>query len=200
MKKSPFKTLLSVVIVLIASFVVIGCATTPAARYYLLTSRETEAVADEAAQKTMVIGLGPVTFPGYLDRPQIVRHLSENRLFPDDVHHWAEPINENFARVLAENLSARFSGIRLLHFPWPGSMPPDCRIKIDVLRFDAGPDESVHLVADWSISGKNSFFRHSDISIPTSLQNFDLMVSTHSEALLILSREIGDALMAQVCL
>jgi len=47
-----------------------------------------------------VFGIGPVKFPGYLDRQEIVVRSGQNRLEVSEIDRWVEPLQENFSRVL----------------------------------------------------------------------------------------------------
>jgi len=170
-----------------------GCAARPATKLYLLSALAPETPA-QGAGRTMVIGLGPVILPDYLDRPQIIFRVSANRLTAADTHRWAEPLAANVARVLAENLAAQLPGSRILHYPWAGSEAPDYQVRVEVLRFDAGPDEAVHLLANWSVKGGQAAPRRADISIAAPAHDFEALVRAESQALFRLSGEIADGL------
>ena len=43
----------------------------------------------------LALGVGPVTLPSYLDRPQIVTRLESNRLDMAEFEQWAEPLQES---------------------------------------------------------------------------------------------------------
>ena len=58
-----------------------------------------------AAAQGPVIGVGPITVPKYLDRPQIVTRSGRNQLALGEFDRWAEPLQDNVLRVLAENLA-----------------------------------------------------------------------------------------------
>ena len=171
-----------------------GCATTPETKLYLLAAMESGAPFAGEAGQTPVIGLGPVKLPDYLDRSQIVYRVSENRLAAADFHRWAEPLAANVVRVLSENLTARFPTSRILAYPWQKSEAPDYQLLVEVLRFDAGPDDAVHLIANWSVEGWESPPRSADITVPTAAHDFESLVRSESEALMLLSRAIGDEL------
>src|ERR1700736_4827820 len=53
----------------------------------------------------IAIGLGPVKFPAYLARPEIVTRSSPNKIDLSDIDRWAEPLDKNFVTVLAQNLT-----------------------------------------------------------------------------------------------
>ena len=79
-----------------------GCipgATEPS-RFFVLRPVPTTS---EPAPKgdAIAIGVGPVVFPAYLDRPEMVTQVSANELNVDEFHRWAEPLRDNFTGVLA---------------------------------------------------------------------------------------------------
>ena len=185
---------LALALLLIFATLLPGCATTPETKLYLLAAMESGAPFAGEAGQAPVIGLGPVKLPDYLDRSQIVYRVSENRLAAADFHRWAEPLAANVVRVLSENLAARFPASRILAYPWPKSEAPDYQLLVEVLRFDAGPDDAVHLIANWSVQGWEAAPRRADITVPTAAHDFETLVRSESEALLQLSREIGDEL------
>ena len=141
-----------------------------------------------------VVGLGPVTLPDYLDRPQIVFRVSENRLVAADFHRWAEPLTGNVMRVLAENLAAQLPPARILAYPWQKSEAPSYQVRVEVVRFDAGPDDAVQLVGNGYVNGGQGAPRRADITVPTVIHDFEAMVRSESEALFRLSQEIADKL------
>jgi len=89
----------------------LGEGTQEATRYYVLSPLSASEMKTEVLddQKSVAIGLGPVTFSEYLNRPQIVVRGSGNQLQIAEFARWAEPLVENFSRVLVENLSALLS-------------------------------------------------------------------------------------------
>lgn len=129
-----------------------GCARTAPVAYYQLAAIAAALDAREAGGVgDAVIGLGPVGLPELLDRQQIVIRQDANRLLLSDGHRWAEPLAENFLRVLRENLSARLHTERFLLHPWPLKAPPDYQVIIDVLRFEGDVSGAACLEAVWSV-------------------------------------------------
>jgi uncharacterized protein len=92
-------------VTLVASLLGLGaCASTPSRFYVLNTLPASETVPATAAERGPVIGVGPITLPKYLDRPQIVTRASRNQLALGEFDRWAEPLQDNVLRVLAQNL------------------------------------------------------------------------------------------------
>jgi hypothetical protein len=149
-------------------------------------------------QKSVAIGLGPVTFPEYLNRPQIVVRGSGNQLQIAEFARWAEPLVENFSRVLVENLSALLSSDSIVPYPRKKSTPTDYQVTVDVIRFDGTPGENASLVARWTILGddgeKALQKKKSSLSEPIDGQSYEALVSAESRLVTALSREIAAAI------
>jgi uncharacterized lipoprotein YmbA len=126
-----------------------GCGVTQPARYYILTPVE-----DSGAKAVPgpTLGIGPVDFPAYLDRPEIAHRSGHNQLYFADSDRWAEPLKTTFSRTLAENLSVMLPTDRISLYPWARSTRIDYQVSIEVTRFDADASGTVILMASWEIS------------------------------------------------
>ena len=176
-----------------------GCARTPPVSYYQLSAQETtRTVPDSADAGRIVIGIGPVRLPEYLDRHQIVTRLTPSRLQLADNHRWAEPLGENIPRVVGENLSALLGTERILLHPWPTSRATDYQLLVEVLHFENESDGAARLVALWSVKGKDGGIvlteRRSSLLVPAKNQDQEGQVGALNEALGGFCREIAQEL------
>ena len=112
-----------------------GCADTRPSRFYLLSALSPTQSARE--EQGVSIGIGPIAFPTYLDRPQIVTRGGQNRIYFGEFDRWAEPLEENFARVLAKNLGELMATDNVFQHPWKRSAGIDFLVLVTVNRFDA---------------------------------------------------------------
>jgi uncharacterized lipoprotein YmbA len=103
----------------------------------------------------LAIGVGPVDLPEYVNRPQMVTGDSGNELRRAEFEQWAEPLETNFTRVLATNLSTLLKTDQVAVFPWKGPVPLDYQIVVEVTQFLGNPNGSVSLVALWRVLGKD---------------------------------------------
>jgi uncharacterized lipoprotein YmbA len=144
------RPILHTFLVSICLALVAGCGVTKPSRYYLLTPAEEQS---PAAMRTAppAVGIGPVAFPAYLDRPEIVLRTGGNELNYAGSDRWAEPLKTAFNRTLAENLSIMLPTDRTVIHPWPRSIVLDCQVIIDVTRFDADAGGKVILTAGWEL-------------------------------------------------
>ena len=131
-------------ICLLLCFVPAGCSFFEArpdpTRYFALTSlpRTGQRAQDAADTNALGLGIGPIKFPGYLDRPQLVTRVSQNRFAVAENDRWAEPLEENFSRVLSQNLSILLQTDRIVAYPWVRSQQPTYQVQVEVLRLAAG--------------------------------------------------------------
>ena len=177
-----------------------GCASSPPSRFYLLSPLDTPRaeMKPSADERCFSIGIGPVRIPEYLNQPKIVTRGSANQLKLAEFDRWSEGLNGNISRVLAENLSALLCTKAITIFPWRGGIPLDCRIELDVQRFDGTLGGDVSLEAWWRLlSGDGKTLLQSKqtiLSEPSGSGDYESLVRAHSRALEKLSREVAEAI------
>jgi uncharacterized lipoprotein YmbA len=188
-----------VAVTLGASLMVGGCASQPS-RFYLLSAMPNPETASlgPPGEKGPTIGVSPVTLPDYLNRPQIATHTSPYELRLAEFDRWAEALDVNFSRVLAENLSLLMPTARVVMSPWPRAFPIDYQITVGVTHFLSQVGGESLLIADWILfkgeglqvlmTGK------SRISAAPGGQDYAAIVAAMSQTVASLSREIATAI------
>ena len=191
------------VIILLVCFIPAGCSFLEVkpdpSRFFALASlpRTGQTAQDAAVTNQLVLGIGPIKFPGYLDRQQFVTRISQNRFAVAENDRWAEPLEENFSRVLSQNLSILLQTDRIVGYPWERSQRPTYQIQVEVLRFEPNAEHVVELWARWSIvddkketiDRKESFLTKSARDKST-----EASVAALSETVVDLSRDIASAI------
>jgi uncharacterized lipoprotein YmbA len=173
-----------------------GCASEPP-KYYVLHSLQSEVpgVKMARAQNDLTIGVGPIKIPEYLDRPQMATRSTPDSLKFAEFDKWAEPLEKDLARVLAENLSILLSTDRVVVFPWAGPMHVLYQVTVDVAQMEYTPDGKVMLVAGWSVLGNEGgellAIKRSRIIVPVQSTGFEAIASAQSRAVGDMSREIA---------
>jgi uncharacterized lipoprotein YmbA len=140
-----------------------------------------------------------VKIPEYLDRSGIVTRVTSNELTVAEFNKWAEPLEESFPRVLAENLSSLLCTKTVLAFPWKGSIPLDYRIYVDVIRMEGKLGESAVLDVSWTIMGGAEkkgvlVMERSSYKEPAGGQDHGDYVAAQSRNVAALSRDIAEAI------
>jgi hypothetical protein len=188
----------SISLILVFLFFFTGCGTTKPSKFYTLNFLRTQDTAQKttSSERDILIGIGPVNIPDYLDRPQMVSRTSQNELYIDEFNRWADSLDSDIARVLAENLSTLLSEE---HVSVLTSMPAaavEYRIMLNVTRFDIMPDNTFLLKTQWSIlgiDGKKVLMRESYLSEQIDGKDYGARVAAMSRAIEMLSRDIAEA-------
>jgi uncharacterized protein len=179
-----------------------GCANSQPTRFYTLSPL---AAAPGNPSPTLVpdanVGVGPVTLPPYLDRPQLVTRAGGNRVVLADFDSWAEPLEGLFSRVLAENLAVTLGTDDVLLLPQRRPMRLDYQVEVDVTRFDVDTDGNANLDARWWVFGREGekLLRsgRSTITEPTEVGDYTAAAAALSRALGAMSTEIAQAIANQ---
>ncbi|HOI96366.1 MAG TPA: PqiC family protein [Syntrophobacter fumaroxidans] len=181
-------------------FLLAGCAHTPQSRFYLLQPRVPPGMSGAVSPGAdgAVFGIGPVKFPEYLDRPQIVTRTGLNEIQLAEYHRWAEPLKDNFARVLTENLAALLPANGVVAFPWPGSARVRYQVVVEVTRFDGIAGREARLDAQWTIvdvaANTTVTTKKTGIARSVSSPGYEGLVAAQNEALGEFGAEIAATL------
>jgi hypothetical protein len=140
--------------VLLGSVMLAGCFTArpDPTRFYVLTpitAADTPAPPADAAR--VVLGLGPITLPRYLDRSEVISRVGNNEIRAADFDRWAEPLHLQIARTLAEDLAVLGAVSRVVHHPWYRASDLDAVLELDVLRFERNAEGHALLAARWRL-------------------------------------------------
>ena len=171
----------------------VGCAASTPARYYVLSPLAEGKVASQ--ESCPAVGIGPIKLPEYVNRTQIVTRTSPNEITLAYFDLWAEPLAESVPRTLAENVSRLICTKEIVFFPWRPSHVPDYRVEVEILTMDGALGTTVSLEAWWSVaSGKARVTRKATYTEQVTGQGYDALVQAESRALAALSRDIAGAL------
>jgi uncharacterized lipoprotein YmbA len=176
-----------------------GCAGSPSSKFYQLnpSQNRTSITPDASPKQNLVIAIGPVRIPDYLDRPQIVTRAGKNELKLSEFDRWAGSLESDVTRVLVEDISSllpadRFSVVRWIPY-LEGQVPASYRVEVLVDRFEGTLSDSVLLKAQWSVFAHNRNLllkRESLIREQISGGSYEALVASMSSALEKLSRDI----------
>jgi uncharacterized protein len=191
----------------IATIALAGCSllspVPDKSKYFVVTPTAPGTSASQINQgitRGLVLGLGPIKLPDYLNRTEIVTRIEPNQLQLAENDHWAEPLKDNFTRVLSQNLSTLLGTQQIVNFPWYSSTHIDYQIIVTVDRFECDNQGTARLAARWSINDPVSERilnrNDADLTAPCS-GDVDQGVAGLSQTLSALSGQIAMA-MSQV--
>jgi len=170
---------------------------------YLLTSPlKTADRQDQSRSAQISLGVGPVRLPGYLDRREILTRVAQSRLDVSQNDRWAEPLDENLAHVLAQNLSVLLGSDGVISYPWPIAKGPDYRVTVEVLQFECNSALEAQLSARWWVTDRNGTGapepKESRLTRAAADKSTGASVVALSETVADLSRQIAQAVIASL--
>ncbi len=101
--------------------VLTACPSSPATQYYTLNSIAPTVAAD--GHTSYSVWIATVIVPKTLDRTQLVRRASDNRLDVSENNRWAAPLDDMVRRVLSQDLASRLPEGMVIQ---PGETPSLC--------------------------------------------------------------------------
>ena len=178
-----------------------ACGTSQPTKYYLLSAGAPD-TARLSTQRELTIGVGPIILPPYLDRREMVSRSSSNELNVAIYHQWAEPLHENFSRVIGEDLGRRLATDRIVRLPVKRSLRKslvlDYQVAIAVRSFEKAPNGNVVLNARWAILDNDKqelVLRRSEYTQMPATADYAAQAAAQSQALGRLSEEIAAAVL-----
>jgi len=109
---------------------------------------------DAPSGRRLAIGIGPVSLPTYLARPEMVVRVADNQVLFDEFNRWAEPLKDNFVHVLATDLDILIGFQQVNFYPWYDTTPLDYAVAVAVLRFERQTGDVATLSARWTIRNR----------------------------------------------
>jgi uncharacterized lipoprotein YmbA len=164
------------------SLLAAACTVLPAqkdtSQFFILSpARQAEGTVQTDSTRNLSLGLGPIMFPGYLKRRDIVTRIDDGRLELSPNMRWAESLDANFQSVLSQDLAVQLNTQRIVLFPWYGRPQMDYQVEVQVHRFDTDGTNRSELNARWIVKdGKTGEELHATES------NISSQVSTDDHA------------------
>ena len=148
-----------------------------------------------SASSSPTIGLGPIKLPEYLDRDEVVTRVGPNLLELSDKDRWAEPLNDNFRQVLAQDLTQSLGTHSIVLFPWIGTTHIDYQVRIDIYRFETDPNANAQLVAHCQVlDGSGKLLYAGDSNLSEQAQPGEPVAVALNRAVEGLARQIASAI------
>jgi uncharacterized protein len=173
----------------------LGCGKSAPAQFYSLSV----APSDKPVAETpcIALGIGPVEFPAYLDRSQIVTRIGANQMHLAEFDQWIEPLRDNFQRALMENLSGLVCAKPLVSHPWPTGGHPERQVAIQVDRFDGTLGQEAVLRVNWTVldaDGKALTWRTADLREQASGPDYASLAAAQSRLVARLAVAVAESL------
>ncbi|MEO9970746.1 MAG: PqiC family protein [Hyphomonadaceae bacterium] len=182
MSKSKAKWLTMAVL---ATPLLVGCASSPDARLYILSADATGQVANWGDNGPNVL-ISAVNVPEHIKRSEIVFRTSGNRVTLNEYDRWAESVDNNISEALSENLTTLLSSSSIYTDDSNFLTRPDITLRIDVNNFGLMENGQVEFQASWEIEDRrrgSSELRSQQLSVTPRGDDIPSIVEAMSRAL-----------------
>ena len=150
-----------------------------------------------ARDRYVIVGIAPIEFPAYLDRPQFILQKGKNEYRLAEFDNWAEPLRNNFERVFFENLNILLNDLPVAVVGQASSLDIDYQLRMAVIRMESDQKGQVTLDAGWIILGDDGrklvLAKVSRNREQSGSEEYGEIVAAQSRALEALSREVAEA-------
>ncbi|HEX7649591.1 MAG TPA: PqiC family protein [Noviherbaspirillum sp.] len=178
---------------------VAGCASSPEARFYTLSSSSATSTPSAAAAgpARYSVAVGPVSVPETVDRPQLVIRRGDHRIEIAELHRWAQPLRLELVDALTATLERRLPQARIARYNVQAVRDPDCRVQMDIERFDAVLDVAVTVQGWWTVRCNAQPPRTARFTEQARAQGgFDAVASAYAMTMSAVAEQIAGAVAA----
>jgi uncharacterized protein len=137
----------------LTSLLMCACASSPPVRYFVLDPVAPASEAPRASGEPLQIV--SVRLPPTLDRLQIVRENTANKLTVSNQDRWGAPLQDMTQRVLSQDLMLRLAPGRVV-LPGQPATAGTAAISVDVIEFGVDASGTIVLDGSWSIVPRGS--------------------------------------------
>lgn len=177
----------------------LGCVgSTPPSRFYLL---EPMAAAEQpratSVEAKPTVALAPVRIPHYLERAQLVTAVGKNTYQLDELHRWAEALDDNITRVVLRDISMLMPA-DVVSTNSQLARQASLTLAVTILEFHIDPAGQARLTAQWQVGRGDDVVLSRQSSYSATADNADaqLKVAALNQCLSQLNREMAAALSA----
>jgi hypothetical protein len=184
----------------LAALALTACFGGPKPSFYALSSAGDAASAPLAARPLLGLAIGPIEFPRYLDRSELVTRDGANQLVIADAHRWGGSLRNEILRVVADDLGRLLGTSRVVVYPSEPRFKADYRVLLDIREFERVADGEVSLRVRWTITsvgdGSAVVVEETRATEPVASSAWSDVVAAESAALGSLTRQIATRIAA----
>ncbi|MFC0400575.1 PqiC family protein [Paraburkholderia rhizosphaerae] len=173
----------------------LAACSSPASRFYTLSTGETSAASAAAvANPAFLIEVAPVDVPPQVAKNQFVVQTGDTQVRVLEQERWASLPGDEIRRALSNSLTRQLGTIDVFGTPYPDRVPV-YRVKVNVQRFESWPDSHALIDAVWSVRSVRTdalLTCRSIANVPVG-DGFDALAAGHQRAVQQISTGISDA-------
>jgi hypothetical protein len=179
-----------------AALALVACLGKPTPQTFYTLSATPHPESDGIASlPDLGLAIGPIDFPRYLDRPEVVSREGAHAVALSNRHRWAGSLRNDFQLVLTDEIGRLLGTAHVVAFPNVARFRVDQRIAVELVAFDGALGQPVVLRARWTIaSGKDEralAVEVTEIAEAPADASWDALVAAHARAVHALARDIA---------
>lgn len=170
--------------------------TSPPSRFFGLVPMSGTLATSESSEA--MIGIGPISIPDYLKRPQIVTRGSGNEFIVREYDRWVERPDDAIPRLLATNIDMLSPTLVAVAMPYQAEVGIGYRMIGRILRFDTDASGLAVLEMNWGFAKRGESIETSRrarcTAQATNPDDPSAIVAALQQALENCSRDLASAL------
>lgn len=145
----------AVILSVVVLFMLSACSSSSPVRYFSLNPIDAEFRQDP--DDAVMLGLGPIRMPEYLNRSQIVTRGTNAEMQVDEFSRWSEPLTTSLMRIVAADVDNLLQGVVVVVFPYEPLVRVQVNYRLvgDVSRFEADHLGRIVLEVQWGVADIN---------------------------------------------
>jgi len=191
----------SVLLSVCALFMFSACSSSSPVRYFSLNPIDAEFRPDP--DDAVMLGLGPIRMPDYLNRSQIVTRGADAEMQVDEFSRWSEPLTTSLLRIVSADVDNLLQGVVVVVFPYEPFVRDQVNYRLvgDINRFEADHLGRIVLEIQWGVANTDG-----EIVVPVRRNRYQAqasiaddpstVVAAMNDALAQFSRDIAGKLEA----
>ena len=126
-----------------------ACGTSQPVTYYNMDAINPVYTRDSV--NAILLGVGPLRTPDYLERTRIVTRSGDGEVFVDDFNRWSESVEEAVYRIVSATLDGLLDDVVVIAFPYSYVAELSYQLLGRIDRFDADENGRVVLLVQWTV-------------------------------------------------
>lgn len=138
-------------ILFFTSMLLLACSSSPPVRYFALAPIDAEL--EPAPDDAIMLGLGPLRMPDYLDRSQIVTRGANSAIDVDEFNRWSEPLARSILRIVSTDVDSLLPNVVVVVYPYEPFLRDKVSYQLagEINRFEANYEGRVVLEVQWGV-------------------------------------------------
>jgi uncharacterized lipoprotein YmbA len=166
-------------------------------RFYMLQAMNENQVSQKIdIASDLIIGVGPVKIPEYLNRSQMVTQNNEKMLQFAEFDRWGEALDLGLSHLIREDLTVMLPRTKFILYPWSPYTQVKYQVVAEIVQLNSDLKKNLFLVVQWQIidmqKKKTMIIKRTEYLQPIIPQDYSGLAKTLSTVCGSLSNDIAE--------